>query len=192
MKRLSLLKCAPLLLAGSILATACDDPAEPGGPGESELITQVVITLTPTGGGASISATIEDPDGPGPLPPDPPTQTLTLTQGGTYDGTIEFFDASDPADIEDITVEVEEEAEEHRVFYTVAGLTGVDIPDASLDTDGNGAPLGLTFQVEVDASASGTGTIQVVLSHYDEEPKGDGSTPSNETDADVTFTATVQ
>ena len=192
MKKLSLLKYAPLLLAGSLLATGCDDPEEPGGPGEEELITQVVITLTPIGGGASMSATIEDPDGNGPMPPEPPTQTLTLTQGGTYDGMIQFFDASDPADVESITEEVEEEDDAHRVFYTVAGLTGVDIPDGSLDTDANGAPLGLTFQVEVDASASGTGTIQVVLSHYDEEPKGDGSTPSNETDADVTFTATVQ
>ena len=192
MKERSLSKLALVLITGSFLATACDDPAEPGGPGEGELITRVVITLTPIGGGASMSATIEDPDGTGPLPPEPPTQTLTLTQDETYDGTIEFFDASDPANVEDITEEVEAENAEHRVFYTITGLTGVAIPDASLDTDDNGAPVGLTFQVEVDAAATGNGTIQVVLSHYDEEPKGDGSTPSDETDVDVTFTATVQ
>jgi hypothetical protein len=183
----------PGLAIAAVLAFAgCDDPAAPPDENPQELITEVTITLEPVGGGASISATITDPDGPGPEPPEAPTAVLALAAGMTYDGTIEFTDASNPADPEDITAEVEEEGDEHRVFHTVEGLTGVTIPDASLDVDDNEAPLGLTFQVVVDAAApAASGTIRVVLSHFDEEPKGDGSVPSDETDADVPFDASV-
>jgi len=180
---------ATFLAAGAV---ACgDDPAAPPVGNEQELITDVTITLTPTTGGAAITTTISDPDGEGPNPPNAQTAAIVLTPGMTYDGTIAFVDNQDPANPENITAEVAEEDDEHRVFYTLTGLTGITIPDSSLDTDGNGAPLGLTFQVVADATASGSGTIRVVLSHYDDTPKGDGSTPSNETDVDVSFSASV-
>lgn len=179
------------MVALATAIVACDDPTEPI-PNEEELITDVTITLTPVGGGTAIVSTIADPDADGPNPPNPQTAAIALDAGVTYDGMIEFFDRSDPAAVEDITEEVQEEGDEHRVFYTVNGLTGVTVPDASMDTDGNGAPVGLMFQVVVDAgAASGTGSVQVVLSHYDDAPKGDGSVPSDETDVDVTFTVSV-
>lgn len=180
---------ATLLAVG--VAACGDDPAVPPIGNEQELITDVTITLTPVGGGTAISSTIADPDGEGPLPPAAQTGAIVLTPGVTYDGSIAFVDNQDPANPDNITAEVMAEADEHRVFYTLAGVTGVTIPDSSLDTDGDGAPLGLSFQVLVDAAGSGSGTIQVVLSHYDDSPKGDGSTPSNETDVDVSFTASV-
>ena len=182
-------RLSALVVAGFAF-TACDDPTGPV-DNEQELITEVTITLTPVGGGAAITATIADPDGPGPMAPTAQTSAIALTPGTTYDGMVEFWDRSDPADPEDITEEVAEEAEEHRVFYTFAGVTGVSVPDASFDTDANGAPIGLMFQVVVDAAATGTGTVQVVLSHFDDAPKGDGSTPSDETDADVSFNISV-
>lgn len=176
------------VVALAVAIAACDDPTAPIA-NEEELITDVTITLTPVGGGASIVSTIADPDADGPNPPNAQTAPIELQIGTTYNGTIEFFDRSDPADPEDITEEVAEEADEHRVFYTISGLSGVTVPDASLDTDGNGAPLGLTFQIVVDSGAAQpvSGSLQVVLSHYDDAPKGDGSTPSDETDVDVTF-----
>ncbi|MGB1657171.1 MAG: type 1 periplasmic binding fold superfamily protein [Longimicrobiales bacterium] len=171
--------------------SACDDPTDPVA-NEQELITDVTITLTPVGGGAAIVSTIADPDGAGPNPPNAQTAAIALEPGVTYDGEIEFLDRQNPSAVEDITAEVAEEADEHRVFYTVNGLTGVTVPDASMDTDSNGAPVGLIFQVVVDAgAASGSGSIRVVLSHYDDAPKGNGSVPSDETDVDVTFTASV-
>ncbi len=192
---MSLMHTCRTAVAGGLLTlmlAACgDDPAAPTPGNEQELITEVTLTLTPVGGGSAITTTIADPDGPGPNPPNAQTAAIQLTQGTTYDGTVEFWDRSDPNDPENITEEVEEEADEHRVFYFVSGLTDVTIPDASLDTDGGGAPLGLSYQVVVGATAAGTGSIRVVLSHYDEEPKGDGSQQSDETDVDVTFTASV-
>ena len=179
-----------LTLSALTALAACDDPTAPVA-NEQELITDVTITLTPVAGGTAITSTIADPDGPGPTAPNAQTSAIVLTPGTTYDGTVEFFDRSDPANPEDITAEVAEEAEEHRVFHLLSGLTGVTIPDSSLDDDANGAPVGLAFQVVVESGASGAGEIRIVLSHYDDQPKGDGSTQSDETDADVTFDVSV-
>jgi len=176
---------ASLTLVAAIGLAACeDDPTNPEG-NEQELITRVEISLTPVGGGAAIVSNIVDPDGLGPLAPEAQDGAIALVPGTTYNGSVRFLDASDPDDIEDITIEVAEEDDEHRVFYTVTGLAGVEV--TNLDTDGNGAPLGLTFDVVVGAGAAGAGNLNVLLSHFDDEPKGDGSEPSDETDADVNF-----
>lgn len=180
----------PLVMGTAFLLTACDDPTAPVA-NDQELITDVTITLTPVGGGTAITSTISDPDGPGPTGPNAQTETILLVPGVTYDGMVEFFDRADPSAPEDITVEVAAEAEQHRIFHTLAGLSGVTIPANSLDQDANGAPLGLTFQVVVDAGAAGPGTLRIVLSHYDDQPKGDGSVQSDETDADVTFDVSI-
>ena len=173
------------------LAACGDDPAAPPEGNEQELITEVTVTLTPVGGGTAMTSSVIDPDGPGTQSPDPATATFMLTAGTTYDGTVEFWDRQDASNPEDITAEVAAEADEHRVFHLLTGLTDVSVPAASLDQDGNGAPLGLTFQVVAEATATGTGSLRIVLSHYDDTPKGDGSQQSNETDADVMFPVMV-
>lgn len=180
----------PVVMGTALLFAACDDPTAPVA-NDQELITDVTITLTPVGGGTAITSTISDPDGPGPSSPNAQTGSILLVPGVTYDAMVEFFDRADPSAPEDITAEVAAEAEEHRVFHTVAGVTGVTIPANSLDEDANGAPLGLTFQVVVASGADGSGTLRIVLSHYDDQPKGDGSVQSDETDADVTFAVSI-
>ena len=37
----------------------------------------------------------------------------------------EFYDASDPNDVENMTLEVIEEADEHYIFYEVSGVKGI-------------------------------------------------------------------
>ena len=182
---------ASVALVSLIGVAACDDDPTAPTENEQELITAVELTLTPAAGGAAIVTTINDPDGLGPQPPEAQDTPIALQAGAVYNGSVRFLDTSDPNDVEDITVEVREEDDEHRVFYTVVGLAGVEVPLASLDTDGNGAPLGLTFQIVTGAASGGEGSLGVVLSHFDDEPKGDGLTPSDETDASVSFTMTV-
>lgn len=178
----------PALLAATAVLGGCGDDNNNEGAGDAEVISRVALTLTPAGGGATQSAVITFST---PTTPQPQVGTLVLEEGTTYQGTVEFTNTFASPSV-DITEEVEAEADEHRIFYTVTGPTGVSIPTASLDLDPNGAPLGLTYQVVVAAgAASGAGTIRVVLSHYDDQPKGDGQTPSNETDVDVTFAYTV-
>ncbi|HWB43105.1 MAG TPA: hypothetical protein VG500_17705 [Gemmatimonadales bacterium] len=182
---------AVLVLA---LAACGDDPTDNGGgPGEQEVITEVSLTLTPQGGGTAQTATITDPDGIGAQNPEPQEGTLVLTPGTSYDGTVTFTDATKTPP-EDITAEVEEEGDAHRVFYTVDAAHAATVTVTDLDTDANNAPLGLSYTVNAAAGAvSGTdGTIRVVLSHYDDTPKGDGSTPSLESDVDQTFEFSIE
>jgi hypothetical protein len=166
-----------------VALAACDstEPDDDEGAGEEELITRVVLTLDD--GGETVTATADDPDGDG---VDIQVETLTLTPGTVYDGTIEVYnDLADEPVEQDITAEIEEEDDEHQFFYTVDGF-GDNVRVDITDFDDSNLPVGLAFQVNVTDAASGSGTLNVVLSHYDDEPKN-GVDRSDETDIDVTF-----
>ncbi len=175
---LGVLATAAILLP----AIGCGN-VERSGAGEEELITQVTLTLAPDSGGDPVSATITD-DLNGTVTQDHPL----LLQPGTYRGSITLTNGTVEPPL-DITQEVIAESDEHRFFYTIvpegAGL-GVD----DLDLDSNGVVFGQQFRLVVSGAFS-EGGINVVLTHFDEMPKGDGSVPGNETDVDVTFSATA-
>ncbi|HEX9658873.1 MAG TPA: hypothetical protein VGA18_01175, partial [Rhodothermales bacterium] len=59
------------------------------------------------------------------------------------------------------------------------------------DEDDNGLPVGLAYTVDVSAGGAASGTLRVILSHFDEEPKN-GTDQSDETDVDVTFPVNIQ
>ncbi|MCE2899883.1 MAG: type 1 periplasmic binding fold superfamily protein [Gemmatimonas sp.] len=178
----------PLALGSALLLTlaACGDSSTAPG-GESEVISRVTLTLTPSTGGTALTAYIDDPDGNGAQAPAAQVGTLALARGVTYTGTVKFENRlKTPA--EDITAEVQAEANEHRVFYTVTG-TGVTI--TTTDTDSQGRPLGVRFTKAVAQNAA-AGTTRVVLCHYDAAPKTAAATScTGETDIDLTFAFTI-
>ena len=172
------------LVLFTVVFAACDS-TEPDdeGPGEEELITRVVLTLT--GDGQTVTATANDPDGDG---TNFQIDTITLTAGTTYTGSIEL---ADDINGEDITEEVDEEGDEHQFFYTVGGGAAGRVTVTITDQDDDGLPVGLSFTVAVSAGDAASGTLRVILSHYDDDPK-DGMTMSDETDVDVTFPVEIQ
>lgn len=173
------------LLAAAFALAACGDSSTAPG-GEQEVISRVTLTLTPTTG-APIVSFIDDADGNGPQAPSAQSGVITLTRGATYTGTVKFENRLENPP-EDITEEVEEEDDEHRVYYTV---TGAGITITTLDTDGAGRPLGLRYRV-VAGSAAGAGAMRVVLCHYDDAPKVATSTScQGDTDINVVFNYTV-
>lgn len=177
----------PFALGSALLFTlaACGDSATAPG-GESEVISRVTLTLTPTTG-AALTAYVDDPDGNGPQSPAAQVGTLALARGVTYTGTVKFENrlVNPP---EDITTEVQAESNEHRVFYTVTG-TGVTV--TTTDTDTQGRPLGVRFTKAVAQSATG-GTMRVVLCHYDDSTKSAAATTcTGDTDIDLTFAFTI-
>lgn len=182
------------LIAAFGFACGDDPPTSSGsGAGEEELITTATITLTPQGGGPAITVQFKDLDGDGGNAPT--IDTLTVTLGTTYNGTILLQnEAETPA--EDITAEVKNEAEEHQFFYTTGGgfaSASVTVTDKESDygtNTGSDLPVGIAFTLTVPAG-TGNGTFRAVLSHFDDVAK-DGSTQSNESDLDVTFTVIVQ
>ncbi|MGB2086386.1 MAG: hypothetical protein ACPHUE_04630 [Flavobacteriaceae bacterium] len=116
---------------------------------------------------------------------------ITLQPNSSYQVAISFFDASDPADVEDITEEVIEEADEHLVFYEVTEAT-VSIESADDDTrDSAGVPLMINTVWET--AAASTGMVRVYLIH--EPSSKDGATRNaigGSTDAELDFPVTIQ
>ncbi len=187
------LSTAAIVLGLAFAVSACDSNEPPPDPGDQELITQVVITMTNAANAAdvrTITATDADGDGAG-LVFSP--ASVTLTPGATYTATIELNDTINDVSI---TGEIEGESEEHLFAYafTPASAGTVTITDRESDyttEDENGAgdlPVGLEFRVTVAPGATGTGTFNATLFHFDEGAvKSSGTATSDERDIDIDF-----
>ena len=191
-------RITPCVVLGTLaFAASCkgDDPAAPiEGAGDPENISRVTVTLTPTSGGAALTSFRVDPDGTQlPQPVGAAQGTLTLGKGKTYTGAITLLNDIDPKNVVDITGEVRKEANFHRFFYTFT-CGGVNVPAASLDLDTQSPaqPVGLTFQVVVDATAATQRELQLhVELHHFEAAKGNGLGTTFDTDLSIDFPVTI-
>jgi hypothetical protein len=169
-----------------------DNPAEPDPGNPQELITKVVLTLTENGTGNVAMATFSDPDGDGGVAPS--IGTLSVKAGSTYNGAIALMDESkNPPD--DITAEIEEEADAHQFFYTPRGDLAGRVTVTITDKDSRNLPVGLAYTMAVTAGAPVAGTaansLKVALSHYEPASAKDGTTPSSETDVEIDFPVNI-
>lgn len=182
------------LVGGLALTTAaCDSTEPPTDPGDQELITQVVVTMTNTANASDVrTITATDADGDGADLIFSPA-SVTLMPGATYDAILEINDTVNDASI---TEEIEEESEEHLFAYafTPSSAGTVTITDRESDyttQDENGAgdlPVGLRFRMAVAASATGSGTFNATLFHFDDGAvKSSAAATSDERDIDIDF-----
>lgn len=174
-------------LLATLLLVSCGDDPEP--PNEEELITTLTITLTPTEGDP-LTMTFKDLDGDGAGVPQYIYSTggdaAVLSASTTYTAEITLLNESvNPA--ENITEEIEEEADEHLFCFTVGGGANIDYSYA--DEDDNGLDIGLTTNWETGAAS--TGTITIVLRHQPGTKTG-ACPGSGETDIEVTFNVAIQ
>lgn len=179
--RLNLVLCFVVGLL--VIGCDSDDPGD-SGAGEEELITRVTLTFTPESGGAVVTASASDPDGDG---TDFQIDTINLIANTTYAASVEVADDINNADV---TAEIIEEADEHQLFYFPADGVMDRLLITYNDSDENGLPVGLNLIVAVSGTTPASGTLRVVLSHYDEGPK-DGQTQSDESDVDLIFPVEV-
>lgn len=177
-----------ILMVGSLL-TACEKDNDEE-PNEEELITTMKLTFVPVGGGTTVTYQFKDLDGPGGTAP---TQDeIVLVPSKTYNVTLQLLnEAETPA--EDITTEVQAEADAHRFYFQPSG--GSNIGVAGLNNDPNGVPLGITSVWTTGAVS--TGTIAVTLRHYAGNPPGKDvadpvNSPKSSTDIEVTFNTRIQ
>lgn len=186
MKNLNKIAFITLLFTSFI---SCDNDNAP--VNEEEVITTVITTLT--GGGQIITLTSKDLDGDGPNAPIV-TVSGNLTIGTTYTGSTTFLnELVDPA--EDISEEVEEEGDEHQVFYSLSSSLGTVTYDAA-NVDANGKPIGLQFSL-ITSTIQSTGTLTVTLRHLPNKnasgvSNGDITNADGSTDALVTFPIIIQ
>lgn len=186
------------------LAAGCGD--EGGSHNESEVITTVTLTFTPSAAGTPVVAAVNDPDGDG---GNPPTIDPVNLAAGMFGLTVKFENRLEMPP-EDITAEVMGESHEHQIFFTGTAVNGPasSQPGAPLtqtygDTDTNGLPIGLANTM---AAARGAGMLTVTLRHL--PPVNGHATKTaalattvrdtgfaaigGSTDAQVTFPVTVQ
>lgn len=149
---------------------------------EEELITTVIYTLT-NGVNNDVVMTYEDIDGQGGADGSYIVNGA-LSANSTYTGSILLLNKTeDPA--ENVTEEIEEEAEEHEFFYK-SNLVTV----TKTDLDENDNPIGLT--TTLTTGAEGTGELTIVLKHEPAKPNdGTAQGAGGSTDIEVTFEIAV-
>jgi len=177
----------PALLFTLLLLGSCSsDDDTPELVNEEELITTLTVTLVPEGGGTSINLTTQDLDGDGPNEPIISVSS-NLSAGVTYNGSISLLNETEsPA--ENITEEVEEEEDEHQIFYTIGSGLAITATATNFDSDGNA--LGTEFSL--DAVDTSTGLLTFTLRHEPNKPADNLATAGGETDIEATFTVTVE
>ena len=168
-----------LLLSLLIFSCSKEDP-EP--INEEELITTVQLTFKSPG---ITDQTVRWQEGSN------NSDIISLAANTQYEVEIIFLDESDPSDIEDITEEVKEEADEHQVFYQFSQLN-ISLEQSSSDTlDSNQNPLFVNSLW--NTSEVGTGTVRVYLIH---EPVTKSSSTrdgfAGETDVTVDFPIIIE
>lgn len=158
----SIPKFATVLLVGSLAFTACKKDKTPE-TNDEEVITTLLVKLTPVGGGSTLEYKFDDPDGPGGAPAT--IDEMLLAPSTIYNAELLLLNKT-ASPVDTISNEVAEEAEAHRFYYEVQG--GANLTVSGLDTDANGVPLGLTSTWTTGAVS--TGKLQITLRHYPAVP----------------------
>jgi hypothetical protein len=183
MKKVKFLTTAIFATLLFVSCSSDDDTPEP--VNEEEVITTLTVTLTPEGGGTPVVLQTRDLDGDGPNPP--MVSTGNLATGVTYNGSILLLNETEtPA--ENITIEVEEEDDEHQFFYTILG--GLDVTTEYSNFDGDGNPLGTQFTITAGEISSGTLTF--TLRHEPMKPNTGLGDAGGETDISAPFSVSVE
>jgi hypothetical protein len=117
---------------------------------------------------------------------------VELDTNSTYHVSIFFYNDSDPDNIEDVTLEIIEEADVHQVFYEMTEIPGFSIAAASDDIkDSNGNPLFLKTSWTTASETSGD--VKAYLIH--EATSKAGSTRADfggATDVEIEFEVHVE
>lgn len=160
---------------------------EPLPVNEEEVITTVVLSLLKSGETTPVNYAFNDPDGDGGLMPT--IDSVIIDKNSAYTAQLILINQlATPVDT--ISNEIQDEADEHQFFYQ-STPTDLLSPFTYLDFDGNGKPLGLSFQFNTK-NASETGSLKITLRHLPAKSapgvsSGDITNAGGETDIEITF-----
>lgn len=171
-----------------VLLFSCGDDEEPMIINQEELITTLTYDLTPVDGGTTVQISFQDLDGDGDGAP--VVVGGTLAANTEYNGTIGLLDQSTTPE-EVITTEVQEEDDEHQLFFS----TAMNLTISYEDMDENSLPLGL--QTKLTTGDAEEGNLTITLIHEPEKTEsgvsaGDITNAGGETDIQVTIPIKVE
>ena len=186
-KTMKTMKTSAFYALLSIAMLGCSDDDTPEVVNEEELITTVILTLT-TEDGEVVELKSTDLDGVG--GGDIEYEIIgDFSPNTIYDGSVAFLDESGE-EVEDITLEVIEEADEHQVFYEIQEGLNIDIMYNDDQQDSQGNPIGV--QIILTTGAASTGILKVTLKHEPNKSAvgvsdGDITNAGGETDITTDF-----
>ena len=185
-----------------------EDPDAPPAENEVEVITDVTLIFTNTADANDVvMATAQDPDGQGvlELEVDGP---INLTSGVTYNLTFDIFNNLESPG-EDIGAEIQEEDDEHQIFFAFSdgaftspmgdGNIGAGnaadpinyLDEDSVMQDGSGNPVGLLTEWTAGAALM-DGMFTVRLQHQPDLKSASTTSEDGDTDFDLTFVLNIQ
>ncbi|MEM0939379.1 MAG: hypothetical protein AAF600_07465 [Bacteroidota bacterium] len=184
-----------LFLLFGLITSCSDDDDTPSIEEETEVISRVVLTFTPTQGGDAVTATWFDEDGEG--VGDPTIDKIELEEDIEYMLSVILTNTLVDPD-ENVTAEIAMEDDEHMFFFaftenlfsTPTGNGNVDNRDDAIiynDQDENGFPLGLSTTWTAGAHTESTGEFRVVLKHQPNIKSATSTATDGESDIDITF-----
>lgn len=200
---LNLRLLALLCAITSLVACSSDDDNTVEAPEEEEeveVITDLTLIFTPVGGGDVVMASAQDPDGEG-IEDLEVLNDIVLAANTEYTLSYAILNGLDVDDVEDIAEEIEEEDDEHQIFYGFTeDIFSSPMGDGNIDTaadavnyndeDENGLNVGLSTSWTTGAAAMGT--FRVRLQHQPDIKNAGTGANDGDTDFDVTFGLTIQ
>ena len=135
-----------------LLINSCSKD-DPDGINEQEFISNVLMTIESADGTSqTIDWDLSEMN----------SQTINLKVNTDHNVGLRFINSSDPTDVEEVTLEIIDEADEHQIFFEFADVS-VNVTSASNDTkDGS---RGVLLNSVWNASSTGTGLVRVYLIH---------------------------
>lgn len=185
-----------------ILVFSCSKDEDPEPANEEEVISLVTLEVTKVGSSETITYNFEveghahdddddddddDHDGHG------EHTEIELEPNSSYNVSMLIYNDTDPNNIENVTLEVIEEADEHQVYYAITDeLSGFSIASASNDNrDSDGNPLFLKTTWTTTGETSGD-----VVGYLIHEPTSKTGSTRNDfggaTDFEIEFEVHVE
>ena len=191
-----------LFLGLGLFVSCSDDDEDDGGDDDGEeMITEVVLTFTPDDDEFDVvTATWLDADGEG--TGDPTIEDIDLIEGVEYEMSVTLTNTLETPP-EDVTAEIEEEADEHQFFFAFtdgifgdpAGNGNIDNRDDPVnynDFDGNNRPVGLSTAWTAGEHTEAPGEFRIVLKHQPDLKSDDSDVNVGGTDIDITFPLNIE
>ena len=195
--------CFYALITVGLLVTGCsDDDEAPEPENEEEVITDVVLIFTNDADATDVvTARAQDPDGAG-VQELAILDEISLDASKSYTLTLDIENNLESPG-EDITEEIEEEADEHQFFFSFStdaftdptGNGNIDNATDPLnyqDVDEDGNPLGLVTEWTTSSNTLNGGTFLVQLQHQPDIKTATSGANDGDTDFELEFVLNIQ
>ena len=152
MKFYTKFKKAKILFLAFLFIVSCSKD-DPDAVNEQEFISNVLMTIESADGTSqTVDWDLSEMN----------SQTISLKVNTDHNVGLRFINSSDPTDVEEVTLEIIDEADEHQVFFEFADVS-VNVTSASNDT--KVGSRGVLLNSVWNASSTGTGLVRVYLIH---------------------------